>query len=179
MRVENLYKLSTREDPWHLHKSLGLVCLLHFAYRYTLLYTTGSMELNSSLGVTGILLHGVLSLSSLIFHIPKERNPVAPMIYPEFRLHSIVFALRSVLCCVTYSLGLPDEVRIALCFLTMMAADTVTARLRTETNGKTISNMPFDPSLQGTEAILHMYSRLQIGATLFMLGGIDGAFPPC
>ena len=178
MNPGNLYKLSTREDPWHLHKSLGLFCFLHFAYRYTLLASTGSMQLQTPFGLAAILLHGVLSLSSLIFHIPKDRNPVAPMIYPEFRLHSIVFTLRSVLCCLTYALGLPEEVRIGLCFLTMIAADAVTARFRSETNGKTISNMPFDSSLQGTEALAHMYSRLQIGATLFMLGGIDGAFAP-
>ena len=178
MNTENLYKLSTREDPSHLHKGLGAICFLHFAYRYALLWSTGSMNLETPFGIAGILLHGALSVSSLIFHIPKDRNPVAPMIYPEFRLHSIVFALRSVLCCLTYAIGLPDETRIGLCFLTMLAADAVTARFRTETSGKTISNMPFDPSLQGAEALASMYSRLQIGATLFMLGGIDGAFSP-
>ena len=178
MNPGNLYKLSTREDPWHLHKGLGAFCFLHFAYRYTLLWSTGSMNLQTPFGIVGILLHGALSLSSLIFHIPNDRNPVAPMIYPEFRLHSIVFTLRSVFCCLSYAMGLPEEVRIGLCFLTMLAADVVSARFRTETSGKTITNMPFDPSLQGAEALLHMYSRLQIGATLFMLGGIDGAFSP-
>jgi len=178
MNPGNFYKLSTREDPWHLHKGLGIVCFLHFVYRYARLGSTGSMELQNPVGIAAILLHGVLSVSSLIFHIPKDRNPVAPMIYPEFRLHSIVFALRSVACCLTYAMELPDEVRIALCFLTMVAADVVTARHRNETSGRTISNMPFDPSLRGTEAITHMYSRLQIGATLFMLGGMDGAFSP-
>jgi len=178
MNPGNLYKLSTREDPWHLHKGLGAVCFFHFVVRYTLLASTGSMQLDTPLGIVGILLHGVLSLSSLRFHIPKDRNPVAPMIYPEFRLHSIVFTLRSVFCCLSYAAGLSEEVRIGLCFLTMIAADVVTARFRTETSGKTITNMPFDPSLQGTEALAHMYSRLQIGATLFMLGGIDGAFSP-
>jgi hypothetical protein len=41
------------------------------------------------------ILHAGLSWSSLLFHIPAKRNKSNPMIWPEFRWHSICFACRS------------------------------------------------------------------------------------
>ena len=95
-----LQKLFTKEDPVHIHKTLGIVSLLHFFYRFYLLFYHGSMFLNSHLDVGMVSLHGCLSVSSLAFHIPKKRHSTLPMIYPEFRLHSILFGLRSVVCCI-------------------------------------------------------------------------------
>ena len=37
-----------------------------------------------------LVMHGALSCSSLLFHISATRNPVKPIIYPEFRMHSIL-----------------------------------------------------------------------------------------
>lgn len=91
-----LKKLKTKEDPHHLHKTLGIFCLFNYVYRYYLLLSVGNMRLNNLYGILSILVHAALSLSSLIFYIPLKRNPLKPMIYPEYRLHSIIFALRSV-----------------------------------------------------------------------------------
>jgi hypothetical protein len=48
------------------------------------------MRLNNSFSLFLIAVHGVLSISSLIFRLSMVRNPSKPMIYPEFRLHSIL-----------------------------------------------------------------------------------------
>lgn len=34
MKKVDLRKLATHEDPYHLHKTLGILSLLHFIYRY-------------------------------------------------------------------------------------------------------------------------------------------------
>ena len=42
--------------------------------------------------------HALLSLSSIKFHVPRERIAKKPMIWQEFRMHNIIFALRSFVC---------------------------------------------------------------------------------
>ena len=45
-----------------------------------------------------LLPHALLSASSLIFRIPKRRIKEGSRIWPEYRLHSITFAYRSLAC---------------------------------------------------------------------------------
>ena len=33
MNIENIQKLKTKEDPFHIHKILGILSLSHFAFR--------------------------------------------------------------------------------------------------------------------------------------------------
>jgi len=138
------------------------------------------LDNNFALFLVGI--HGVLSISSLIFHIPNIRNPIKPMIYPEFRLHSIIFALRSVIVCYQYYYNLSYIYPIITCYLTMISADLVSRQFNhEEKNGKTMRNMPFDNSLVPLETqkeITKMHSIMQIGATTYMLGDIQSAFSP-
>jgi hypothetical protein len=92
-------RLLSSHDPYHIHAILGLFSLLHYLYRYGLLALTGDAfppsepRLRASMGVA---LHGVLSVSSLMLPLPKNRNMNAPMIWRESRLHSIIFSLRHV-----------------------------------------------------------------------------------
>ena len=179
MGLENIYKLVTREDGFHIHKTLGIMCLCNFIYRYSMLWMYGTMDLNNPLGFASVLLHGLLSTSSLIFHIPEDRNPMSPMIYPEFRLHSIVFALRSVLCSICHYYSLP--IQPLICMGTMVAADTITKYANHQNqNGRTISNMPFHSAIseQGKYQVITMNRCMQIGATLYMLGSMDSSFSP-
>jgi hypothetical protein len=180
MKTANLYKLLTREDPFHLHKALGIGCLLNFMVRFSLLAVYGNMYQDTPLGAYLVAMHGCLSVSSLIFHIPRDRNPAAPMIYPEFRLHSIVFGLRSVLCALSYYVGAPVFVPPLICVAAMLAADAVTATYGAGETGKTIRNMPFDDQtlISDRNEIIAMNSNMQIGATLLMLGNMDSAFAP-
>lgn len=179
--LENIYKLSTPEDKTLFHKFLGGICLINFVYRYTNYIRFGTMDLNNSFSIFLIGVHGILSISSLIFHIPTKRNPSKPMIYPEFRLHSIAFALRSVICCYQYYYKLHYVYQIITCYVTMITADLITFHFNPNgKNGKTMRNMPFDNNipLEKQVEIIHMHSLMQIGATTFMLGGIESAFSP-
>jgi hypothetical protein len=177
----NIYKLATKEDASHMHKILGIFALLHFTYRYYLLLTYKSMLLNTIADMYFVALHGILSVSSLIFHIPKKRNPQAPMIYPEFRLHSIAFGMRSVLCCFIDFIGSSYKLqyKMAACIATMMAADYITSKTA-QPGDSTMRSMPYDDKITDTDRarINRFYSIQQISATLYMLINRDSAFSP-
>jgi hypothetical protein len=92
-----LTKLATHEDPYHLHKTLGVLSLVSFAYRYMwVLPTTGTLGFEGTMfDWVNISLHMLLSSSSIIFHVIKSRKLKFPMLmWEEYRLHAIVFTLR-------------------------------------------------------------------------------------
>ena len=124
------------------------------------------------------LTHGALSLSSFIFRIPLNRHKGLPMIYKEFRLHSIVFALRSVFCGLAFYYKLDRIYNILIINLTMIAADITTHNYKAET--KTMRGMPFGSKIDESDkqAVTKMHSSQQLGATLFMITNIEGAFSP-
>ena len=178
IHLHNSYKLATKEDPVHLHKVLGSICLMHYIYRYYLLLTTGTMSLRTPFAYYMVGVHGLLSCSSMIFHIPIKRNKSSPMIYPEYRLHSIVFALRSVFCYYLTYHGFPKIYNIGICFATMGFADITTHFYPSGTT--TMRQMPFDSSVDVDKRtyIIMMQSFHQIGATFYMLGNEDACFTP-
>ena len=180
-RLQNSHKLATKEDPYHLHKLLGAVCLVHFGYRYYLLFSRGNMDLDNTTAAVFVGIHGALSCSSLIFHIPGVRNKTAPMIYPEYRLHSILFVLRSVVCyfCVYNQFSI--VYRFAACYSTMILADIVTSTYNKDgSRTTTMRDMPFDKRIGEEEQrqITMMQSSQQIGATLYMVGNLESCFSP-
>ena len=172
-------KLITKEDPYYIHKLLGVFCLLNYVYCYTLLLTTGSMNLINNIWT--VIPHALLSCTGLIFHISGVRNATAPMIYPEFRVHSIIFAMRSVLCCILAAYNMDVSFKMLVCFLTMMAADATTSYFdKLDQHGRTTSNMPYDKNVSDdTKALIkYTHAESQISATLLMLGTTDSAFSP-
>jgi hypothetical protein len=188
-------KLNTKEDNLFIHKTVGVFCLCNFFYRYYLLIRYGEMFLDNRFGLFSILVHGVLSYSSLIFNIPSVRNPQKPMIYPEFRLHSIVFASRSILCCFIEYYRLHYFFKMAVIYLTMIVADKITVHFKdkekqlkekwpekkeVKSNGTTMSNMPFDDGipLSDQKNITLLNSSMQLSATIFMLSNMDMCFSP-
>ena len=94
--MKMLTSLITAEDPSHLHKLLGIGCLGHFAYRF-MRYGANDMEFSTAGWLTPalLLMHALLSVSSLIFRLPKRRIRDGSRIWPEYRMHSIIFAVRS------------------------------------------------------------------------------------
>jgi hypothetical protein len=138
------------------------------------------MNLNNNYAVGLILCHGLLSSSSMIFHISSIRNKNAPMIYPEFRLHSIIFASRSIVCFLLTYYKFSILYRFGACYLTMIFADIVTYNLGNTNGGTTMRNMPFDTKLSDNEQnkIAYSQSSSQISATLFMLGNLESCFSP-
>ena len=175
-------KLITKEDPQYIHKILGFVSLANYIYRYYLLLVYGSMFINTTRDVMLVSVHGLLSISSLIFHIPKKRNAKMPMIYPEFRLHSIAFAMRSVICCFIHFYT-PDKYKLYLkmvtCIGTMIVADQITMNYA-EPGDTTMRAMPFVETMDETSKcrITRFHSTQQVSATIAMLLNMDYAFAP-
>ena len=181
MNMETLHHLITRHDYFHVHKIMGTLSLAHFAYQYTHLLWNGSFNLSPTILHWTLPLHTALSLSSLLFRIPQIRNPVSPMIYPEFRIHSICFAVRSILCCYMHLYNIDTIYKIGVCFATMAAADIATHYTQTDPpTHTTMRNMPFAKTMSKYDqhTVIHMQSTMQVGATLFMLGNVHTAFAP-
>ena len=172
-----LNKLNTKEDPYFLHKTFGIICLLNYIYRFTLLITNGDMDLNNNLGVILLFCHLILSTSSIIFKISSTRNKLSPMIYPEFRLHSIIFASRSIVCCILSFFQVYVVYKMIVCILTMIFADIATHYCK---NGTTIRNTPFYESIneERKHSVIKMYSGSQIEATMLCLENMETAFSP-
>ncbi len=125
-------KLNTKHDKYNIHKILGISCLLHFILRGYYRYKYGSMCFDESITtLLCLLMHLVLSMSSLIFNIPTKRNPKSPMIWPEFRSHSIVFAGRSIAVAICLWIDLRFKTQITgfasgfIVLLTMIIADII------------------------------------------------------
>lgn len=179
--LQNSYKLVTNEDPFHIHKTLGSLTWVHFIYRfYQCLclpnYTFG-FDPSNPWTHAWIFLHMALSGTSLLFHIPNNRVKMAPMIWPEFRLHSILFAYRSliVLWCQWY---LPSwiYIRPMMVFLTLFLADCVSnhyKKIGYLQNQTTMRSMPFPSYIAPCliQSINLFYSMSQIFATMNVLYG--------
>lgn len=92
--------LFTKEDKYHIHKILGFICLLNFIYRYfycLLFFNNLQYYYLNIINISTILSHLLLSLSALKFKVPSKRIYNKPLvIYEEYRLHAIVFTLRSI-----------------------------------------------------------------------------------
>mmetsp|Transcript_38714 Transcript_38714/g.93977 ORF Transcript_38714/g.93977 Transcript_38714/m.93977 type:complete len:356 (+) Transcript_38714:45-1112(+) len=170
-------RLVTHHDPYHVHKTLGLAALLHFLLRIACFFWTGSAFATGEplwLTSAGVLLHGVLSFSSLLLPLPTKRNFSAPMIWPEFRLHSIIFASRHVLCTLlTLNHAWPTNLyahalaKLTVVIGTVKAAEYVTERFGDKAN-RTTNSMPYPASISQEEqlAIKREYARAQFGATV-------------
>jgi hypothetical protein len=186
-------KLITHEDKFHIHKTMGVISLLNYFYiLFDCFYSgaTADITLRSVdggfIGLTWI--HTILSLSALQFLIPRTRTGILPMIWQEFRAHSIVFAVRSFL--IIYALyfffnhsedNTKDTttsptaiaVRLAFVLLAMKLADVSTEYLRENKKETTTATMPYwsdcPSSLQS--AIKYFYTHSQFMATTVCLFG--------
>jgi len=178
IRMENLHKLSTKEDPYHIHKIFGTICFLNFVYQFFHVVLYQESHIDNTIGVIFMGCHAILPISSLIFHIPAIRNRTGPMIYPEFRLHSIIFSLRSVICFYLSYYKISYFYKILACFITMTFADIATYMTNRDADKTLIRTMPFDKnvSLDLQKRIKHFQCSMQVGATLYMLGNTHTAF---
>lgn len=192
-RASTLSKLITKEDPFHVHKILGIFCLLHFIYRYTLAFS--GRDVSAGFGNLGratasprlaktaafLLPHALLSSSSLLFHtVPLERVRGKPMIWKEYRWHNMVFAFRSIVACFLATLMIKinsvtpagqHQARVAIvaassiaCLTTHALADVATARLRTNATETTITTVPF---WEGCTPAMHNGLRAYYGYSQF------------
>lgn len=178
-------RLFTSEDPWNLHKSLGLAVLLHFCYRLHEVAVYGRAFSATGAGALGrhllcVSLHCMLSLSSYIPRVPPARNYAAPMIWPEFRAHNLVFCLRHVGATALALVASGPEAHRPACFDGMLfrfalgaalvftaseAADAITKKIGCRER-RTTSAMPYPPWLASEDvaAIKDFYITAQFGA---------------
>ena len=160
-----------------MHKTLGFPCLIHFIGR------TLSLPLSpwSDMGFTDspltaglIVMHLCLSCSSLVFKIPKVRIKEGSRIWPEFRLHSIVFACRSLACMMLTWLerrydptGDPHYLaNVVIVFATLIAADLATASVDPTSRSNTIRG------LETTALYKFAFSYMQFLGTCGCLVGL-------
>ena len=186
------HKLFTREDPIGVHKYLGVFCLLNFIGRYRQMLFTDPAAGLGTLGhpwfaIACLIPHGLLSVSSLIFHtVPKERVVGKPMIWQEFRAHNILFGVRSVLTSLATALAikagngpnvrLVTKVFCGICVLSACyGADIATKKLRTVDWESTTATMPYweGCSIQTQKRFKGFYAYCQFMATLACLVSKD------
>ena len=164
-------KLFTNEDHLQIHKTLGILSVLSFLYRYFVVYPA-----QGNLGFDGrlidhltILLHFLLSTSSIIFHVIARRIANRPMIiWEEYRLHAIVFSTR---CVSVYLYGYfrpfagTDFERIALVVMVLLhhvMADKITEWYGSK-NGLTTVRV-HDQHRSDITAVLRFYAFYQFAA---------------
>lgn len=87
-------RLITHEDPLHFHKTLGILCLLSYAFRFYH-FPAMAFDTHPEWTVPTVFLHFMLPASSFIFKIPAKRIKDGSRIWPEYRLHSLIFTSRS------------------------------------------------------------------------------------
>lgn len=116
--------------------------------------------------------HAILSPSSLIFRIPVPRICEGSRIWPEYRLHSIVFAYRSIACMLLVA---ADEARggppryflnLAIVLGTMAAADLASRWVGPRGRSKTIQ------MLDAPGPVRYFFSVMQFHATAGCLVGV-------
>jgi hypothetical protein len=178
-------KLLTSEDARNAHKALGLIAMLHFLYRLyevavhgNAFHAVGTHALPRH--VFCVSFHGLLSLSSFIPRVPTARNYTAPMIWPEFRAHNLVFCSRHVIATVLALVASVPEphrptcfdrtpfrfvVGAALVYSTSEVADAITRRMGGK-ESRTTSAMPSPPWLatESVAAVKGFYATAQFGA---------------
>jgi hypothetical protein len=118
-----------------------------------------------------ISIHAALSGTSLIFYIPSVRSITLPMIWPEFRAHSIIFAYRSLFAMILLELSLSDPTtRFVTIIGTLLLADGATKYFKME-NVTTMRDMPFPDwvSQVARTRLNYYYSVSQVLATMTIL----------
>ena len=166
--------LITRHDPFHVHKLMGVIVLCNFVYRLWLLTTTGTFfPRHGSFELGCVLMHALLSWSSLLLPLPSKRNFHSPMIWPEFRIHSILFATRHTVCTII-SLGdyWPRNVWYKTIWMgVLVLAPSSLAKYATKRLGdsevRTTNGMPYPSwvSKEVQQRTKMLYARAQFGAT--------------
>jgi len=164
--------LFTKEDTFNFHKTLGISCLLSYMYRFAHVGPSDMLFSASKYTLGTILLHTCLSVSSLIFKIPMKRIATGYRIWPEYRLHSIIFACRSLAgmlltwCELQYGLEPNYYMNSAIVIGTLLAADAASAFVGEVGRSSTIRD------LDAGAATRFFFSAMQFHATMGCLFGL-------
>ena len=166
-------QLITKEDPVHLHKTLGILCLLSYIFR---IVQTGPSDMGFQkfpyLTVPTIILHLSLNSTAFIFKIPNRRISSGYRIWPEYRLHSLVFLCRSLAVMALYYYEQTFQVarpmydfNLAIVILGLVAADYASYTQR-QYQSSTIRD------LDTSELVKFLFSVAQFCGTTNILFGL-------
>lgn len=179
-------KLFSHHDKFRVHGSSGFLCLIQLLLRWLLLLATGTGFLRAgsvSASIALLSVHVLAPLLSLQLVVPTRRNMVAPMIWPEFRMHSLIFSTRHAVSC-ALALALPRPLA-AICQLAVVHAAMAAATLTSEQLGdkvlRTTSAMPYPTAATTAEVAMvkDAYAYAQLLATAqAMSGDADLGFMP-
>lgn len=145
-----LSKLFTHEDYLHFHKIFGVIVLINYIFFcYDLVYSGCKgkctiRKMNLSFFFI-LIIHLLLSLSSLQFKIQKNMTYTTISISEEYRLHSILFVFRHFFI-IMILLLFPKNIishllTLLVVLINMFLADKVSCIYGT--NNKLISSIPF------------------------------------
>jgi hypothetical protein len=194
LNISQLHRLVTKEDGvyFHVHKILGLLVLSHFLFRGYNWITEGNMKFDTSMDTVGwIAVHMLLHVSSFQFALPQRRIKTYNIIWPEFRLHSMIFAYRSLITMAIMWLSMVGRIstmtqvvlRGALVLLIMVLADMVTKHFKSkglvESAETTMRTNPYPEWFPKEWVKYHnlFYSASQVLATMECLTSKDIACP--
>lgn len=168
--------LLSKHDFYHIHAFLGLSCLIHFMYRIFLIIIYGTAFSNNNWNILFILLHLFLNLTSFYFDLNKERNLNKPIIWDEFRFHSLLFVTRHVICTINHYI-MPDiwfkyNLNILIVLIVNKFASIITNKYGNLTN-RTTNKMPYPDDLDKgyVDLTKKFYTSAQFGATCFAIYG--------
>jgi hypothetical protein len=180
--------LFTNHDKYHIHKTLGFLAVFNFILRfyYAIVYGTSFPEFeNKIFSCSSVLIHGLLPLASLSIHLPEKRNFTSPMIWREFRLHSILFSCRHVILTIItllklwptqldyfknkyiYALLYESFIKYIFIVSCIKIASIITAKYG-DIENRTTNAMPYPNNLNDNEIqkIKLEYAKKQFGATI-------------
>lgn len=176
-------KLFTHEDYLNVHKILGLITLINILYfLFDLAYSgcKGVCTIRKFDSTFFILLfiQVLLSLSALQFSLPKNFNNVTISMGEEYRLHSILFTLRSVFVILTLRFCQNTLISrlliILIVFLSMYMADFFSYYYKAYNKEKGVINtIPFWSSCPSIiqNILTRIYTITQISATFLLISG--------
>jgi hypothetical protein len=167
-------KLITKEDVFHHHKVLGVLVLLVMLIRFAMLGQESDMGFLSHPQFTlpTILLHFLLNLSSFQFRIPERRIKDGGRIWPEYRLHAAVFAIRSMVTILLYHvermyhLAPNYNYNYLIVVGGMLAADMASYSVSRKHRSRSIRDLDAHP------AVKFFFSFMQFNANAGMLYGL-------
>ena len=136
--------LITDHDKYHLHKSLGIFCLINYNFRLFYKFKYDQMFSNNIyIKTITPLIHLGLSLSSFIFNVPLHRFNTKIIIWKELQLHNIIFTSRSAMI-MLYSLYSNNIYgRLSILLSHHLLADYITYKY-SNNNKTTTRDIPYD-----------------------------------
>jgi hypothetical protein len=167
-------KLITKEDAFHHHKVIGTLVLIIMLVRFAMVGKQSDMGFLShpQFTVPTILLHFLLNASSFQFRIPLRRIKDGGRIWPEYRLHAAVFAMRSMVTILlyhferVYHLSPNYNYNYLIVMGGMLAADTASYSVSTKYQSRSVRDLDTHPAAK------FFFSFMQFNANAGMLFGL-------